>query len=252
MPPKATLTAPAPQLLAFGPDAVIVRFSLTPDPGANAAAQVFSQLVEQSRHQGLIEVVPSLASVMVRFDLAQVKRGQVINELSQLLQGTDWTQVDAPPPTRRWTIPAVFGGETGPQIDEAAACAGLSREQALTTLTQTPLQVLAIGFAPGQPFLGLLPDVWNFPRQSTLTPQVPAGALVVAVRQVVLFANPSATGWRWVGQTAFRPFQPEKVDPFPLRNGDEVRFEQISDTEYRALLAGENAGADVAHCEVLS
>ncbi len=245
-------TSTAPQLLPYGPDAVIVRFSLTPDPVANIAAQIFSERAEIASIQGVCEIVPSLASVLVRFDPVTIGRDQIMKDLQNLLAGTDWASVTPPNPTRRWTIPAVFGGEHGPQLEEAGTCAGLSESAAMAALTDTPLRVLAIGFAPGQPYLGLLPEEWNFPRQSALTPQVPAGALVVAVRQVVLFANPSATGWRWVGQTTFRPFRPEGPDPFPLRSGDEVRFEQISQEQYETLLSGENSGAHVGRCEVLS
>ncbi len=243
-----------PTLHPLGPDAIIVRFSLMPDPAANAAAQVFARLVEGANIAGVDEIVPSLASVLVRFDPVKTNRIEMTAALDDLLSARDtgWADLALPPPLRRWTIPAAFGDEFGPQMDEAAACVGLPSPKALTELTNARLRVLAIGFAPGQPYLGLLPDAWNIPRQSALTPQVPAGALVVAVRQVVLFANPSATGWRWVGQTAFRPFRPEQTDAFALRIGDEVQFEPVATSEFRAILASDNAGAHVGHCKVLT
>lgn len=245
-----TSTAPhaLPRILPLGMDALIVRFSLTPDPGANAAAQVFARRLEEAPPPGVEEVVPSLASVMVRFDPRAATRAGLSRALKELLEGRDWHQVTPPPATRRWVIPAAFGGRFGPQLADAARAAGLSEAQARADLAGTRLRVLAIGFAPGQPYLGLLPEPWDFPRLGALTPQVPAGALVVALRQVVLFANPSATGWRHVGQTAFRPFRPETAEPFPLRVGDEVRFEPVPETEFAALL--EN-GRDTARLERL-
>lgn len=245
---------PHPTLHPLGTDAIIVRFSLMPDPAANAAAQVFARFSEGAGMVGVNEIVPSLASVLVRFDPAETNRIKVLSALNDLLfaSGTDWANVAPPAPLRRWTIPAAFGDEFGPQMDEAATCVNMPTAKALSEFTNARLRVLAIGFAPGQPYLGLLPDAWNIPRQSALTPQVPAGALVVAVRQVVLFANPSATGWRWVGQTAFRPFRPELADAFALRIGDEVQFEAVATSQFRAILAGDNAGAHVGHCEVLS
>lgn len=243
-----------PTLYPLGVDAIVTRFSLMPDPGANTAAQVFSRLVENADLPGVAEIVPSLASVMVRFDPAKTCRADMLGHLKNLIDAsdTDWGNMTPPPPLRRWTIPAAFGEEFGPQLDETAGCAGISTPEAISTLTQTPLRVLAIGFAPGQPYLGLLPKAWDIARQSALTPQVPAGALVVAIRQIVLFANPSATGWRWIGQTAFRPFRPELADTFALRVGDEVRLEAIAPSEFRALQQGDNAGAHVGHCETLS
>ena len=62
------------------------------------------------------------------------------------------------------------------------------------------------------------------PRTSTLTAEVPAGALVTAVRQLVLFANPSPTGWRQIGMSAFKPFAPETDTPFYCVQGMRCNF----------------------------
>jgi inhibitor of KinA len=142
---------------------------------------------------------------------------------------------------RLWRIPTVWGGAEGPQLGEAAGMAGLSEAEAARELSAARLRVLAIGFAPGQPYLGELPERWALPRQTGLTPEVPEGAVTVAVRQVVLFANPSPTGWRWVGRTAFRCFRPEAADPFPLRPGDEVVFEAVT-PEAMARIRAEDPG----------
>ena len=133
----------------------------------------------------------------------------------------------------------------------AAALAGVTEAQALRDLTQTELRVLAIGFAPGQPYIGRLPEAWEIPRQPQLTPSVPAGALVVALRQLVLFGNVSTTGWRQIGLCAFRPFKIDRAHPFALRQGDAIRLVAAPLDEIRAL--GRNPDAlGGARCEVLT
>ncbi|MFN3525835.1 MAG: carboxyltransferase domain-containing protein, partial [Paracoccus sp. (in: a-proteobacteria)] len=84
-----------------------------------------------------------------------------------------------------------------------------------------------------------------------LTPQVPAGALVVALRQVVMFGNASATGWQQVGRCAFRSFRPERTPPMPLEPGDAIRFAPIPAGDLPALEA-EPDGLGGACCEVLT
>jgi allophanate hydrolase subunit 1 len=106
------------------------------------------------------------------------------------------------------------------------------------------VRVQTIGFAPGQPYLGELPDHWNIPRQQALTDSVPVGALVVAIRQLVLFSVSTPTGWRHIGQTAFRLFRPEAEEPFVLRPGDKVIFEAVERDAYdRLRAAGPDGGA---------
>ena len=101
-----------------------------------------------------------------------------------------------------------------------------------------------LGFAPGQPYLGELPPAWDIPRQTGLTPKVPVGALTVAIRQLVLFAVSTPTGWRHIGQTGFRAFRPESDTPFVLNPGDEVIFEPVSRDDHERLSGtGPDGGA---------
>ncbi len=80
-----------------------------------------------------------------------------------------------------------------------------------------------------------MPEAFAISRQRDLTPQVPAGAIAVAIRQVVLFANPSPTGWRQLGLTAFRCFRAEADAPFALSPGDEVLLERVGEDALERL-----------------
>ncbi|MBU2358544.1 MAG: allophanate hydrolase subunit 1 [Alphaproteobacteria bacterium] len=235
-----------PQIVPLGQDGILVRFG----EGYRAAprdAQAFGDKVRRADLTGVTEVATSLASTLIRFGPDVVTRADLTAVLLGLLDNDDTK--GAPPATRLWTIPACFGGDAGPQLAEAADLAGLSVAEAITALTGTEVNVLAIGFAPGQPYLGLLPKAWDMPRQRELTPQVPAGALVVALRQLVLFANPSPTGWRWIGSCAFAPFRADRAEPFALRAGDRIRFAQ-TDAARIAALRDDADGLGGAVCEV--
>ena len=66
---------------------------------------------------------------------------------------------------------------------------------------------------------------------------MPQGALVAAVRQVCLFAKDTPTGWRHVGQSAFRCFRPDAAEPFLLTPGDEVQFAAVTQAELERVEA---------------
>lgn len=129
-----------------------------------------------------------------------------------------------------------------PQIGEAAAAAGMTEDAARSDLAASRTRIITLGYAPGQPYMGLLPETWDIPRQSNLTPRVPAGALVIAIRQFVIFTAAMPTGWRHVGQSAFRPFDPDRVSPIAFAPGDEVRFDPISVAELKALEQTDSLG----------
>ena len=84
--------------------------------------------------------------------------------------------------------------------------------------------------------------MWNLPRQAELTPSVPAGALVIAIRQFVIFTATMPTGWRHIGQTAFRTFDPDRAQPVVLSPGDEIQFSPLNENELAELEQGDSLG----------
>ncbi|WP_028094851.1 5-oxoprolinase subunit B family protein [Pseudodonghicola xiamenensis] len=220
-----TLSTPlTAEVLPAGVDGFLVRFSLTPDPVAMTAARRFAARLEAGAPEGLSEIAAALVSVLVRFDATLADRSELKTRLETMARETVQGPLELPEPARRWTIPVAFGAEQGPQLAEVAAALGISEEAAVRQICEADLRVLTIGFAPGQPYIGLMPEAWNLPRMAQLNPSVPAGALVVAVRQFVLFGAASATGWQQVGRAAFRTFVPEREPPMPLLGGDAIRF----------------------------
>jgi inhibitor of KinA len=125
-------------------------------------------------------------------------------------------------------------------------------DAAIRELSTSRVRVLTIGFAPGQPYMGELSETWNIPRQQALTKSVPAGALVVAIRQLIIFTNASPTGWRHIGQTAFRTFRPDAPQPFALLPGDELVFPSVMQAELAKIRAKDDSGNGGASAEALT
>ncbi len=236
-----------PTFCPLGIDGILVRFSRVLTPQANAAAHAFCDVIRGANVPGVTEVAPSLTSVRVGFDPAATDRPRVMGHLRGLLGDLQHAETS---PRRLWRIPVAFGPMHAPQLAEAAALAGLTTQQAVAEITAQQLRVLAIGFAPGQPYLGMMPPHWDIPRLSELTPKVPRGALVTAVRQLIIFAADTPTGWRQIGQSAFSVWRPDSDTPFPLEPGDAVQCVAVSDDTLRGLRANRDSNGG-ATCDVL-
>jgi len=226
-----------------GVDAMLVSFSDRLSERANRAALAFRAAVDAENWDGVEEVSSSLVSVCVRFDPLYIAHVVMQARLQNLLDCQNWYEVGLPDGRRFWRIPTVYGTDLAPQLEEAAQVAGLSMEEAISSLSSARVRVQTIGFAPGQPYLGELPEDWDIARQTALTERVPTGALVVAIRQLVLFSASTPTGWRHVGQTAIKLFQPEAANPFVLCPGDEVQFPAIDPAQLAALRDDPMGGA---------
>ncbi len=235
-----------PRIRTAGVNGMLVTFGEALSEQANRAALAFHSAVEKAGWDGVEETSSSLVSAFVRFDPLHLDHATLRARLMALLSTQNWFDAQLPDGRRFWRIPTVFGTELAPQLEQAAQATGLTQEAAIASLTEARVRVQSIGFAPGQPYFGTLPEVWDIPRQSQLTQSVPEGALAVAIRQLVLFSVTAPTGWMHVGQTAVRLFQPEAADPFLLRPGDEVQFVATDHDSLGALRCDPKGGAECA------
>jgi allophanate hydrolase subunit 1 len=237
-----------PVIRNIGLDGMLVTFGDTLTEPANRAALAFCAALDLASWDEIGETSTSLASAFVRFDPLRLPHVDLHARLDRLLQQQDWYLAAMPPGRKLWRVPCVYGTDLAPQLAEAADAAGLSETEAIERLGSARVRVLAIGFAPGQPYLGPLGPEWNLPRLKALQ-QVPEGALVQAISQFVLFTAPAPTGWRHVGQTAFRCFRPGALVPIQLTPGDELVFEPVSRADMIRLLDTNPDGAGGAISE---
>lgn len=238
------LDRPAPpRITPLGLDGVLVSFADTLSDPANRAALAFRAEIDAQGWEFLREAATSLTSTYLAFDTAQISHADLTGRLSALLNQQDWLQASLPADRARWTIPVCFETDCAPHLAEAADLAGVSPDAAIAELTAKPLRALALGYAPGQAYLGTLPAHWGLDRMRDLTPKVPLGAVVTAVRQVIVFATSGPTGWRQIGLSRFEGFRPQSdTDPIALSPGDEVQFTRISRDDLDRL-SGPDGGA---------
>ena len=241
-----------PLLRTVGFDGLLVTFAQTMSEPSNRAALAFRGAVEAQQIDGVLETSASLASAFIRFDPLSLSHHDIEELLRAMLVSRDWYAASLPAGRRFWKVPTVYGSDLAPQLEDAALAAGLSPADAIDRLSQSRVRVLTIGFAPGQPYLGPLGPEFNIPRLKELTPMVPEGALVLAISQFVLFSGPTPTGWRHVGQTAFRCFRPDMEQSFALNPGDEMQFISVSREELEDIRTTCTDGSGGASCEEIT
>lgn len=212
-----------PQIRIMGLSGVLIRFADRLSEPANRAALACRAAIEAEAWPGVVETTTALASTFLRIDPLAADPRELAERAEALAQARDWLAEPLPQGRRLWKIPCAWGGPLAPDLEDAAAAAGLDPEAAMQLLANCRTRVLTLGFAPGQPYLGDLPEPFDLPRRSQLQ-EAAQGSILLAVRQLILFTAKSPTGWRVVGQTAFRNFRPETAQPIALSPGDELMF----------------------------
>jgi biotin-dependent carboxylase-like uncharacterized protein len=117
-----------------------------------------------------------------------------------------------------------YGGEFGPDLEAVATLVGLSPEQVIAEHSRATYRVYMLGFSPGFPYLGRTSARLDVARLATPRSRVPAGSVAIAGRQTGIYPSPTPGGWRLLGRTGWRFFDPTRMPPARLQPGDQVRF----------------------------
>jgi len=214
---SAPQTLPRPTIVPLGDSALLVRFGTTLTDTANAAAIAFAHMLDTFPISGVVEVVPNLISVMLRYDPHRTEPAVIAGEI-RVRMGRTAQNING---ARRWTIPAVFDG---PDLDELATSLAMSVADFIAAHNASTLRVLATGFAPGFVYCGLHPEGLIVPRRAGVRPAVPPGSILFAAGQTAITATEMPTGWHVIGRTDFANFDPLADPPTRLAAGDIVEF----------------------------
>jgi inhibitor of KinA len=138
----------------------------------------------------------------------------------------------APLAARTIELPVCYDPALAPDLEPLAAEKGLTVE-ALAALHVAPAyRCHLLGFRPGFPFLGGLDERLVAARLASPRSRVPAGSVGIGGRQTGVYPVDSPGGWRLIGRTPLRLFDPARAEPFLIRAGDTVRFAPIDRATY--------------------
>jgi len=136
-----------------------------------------------------------------------------------------WEESEAlEPESRNIDIPVVYGTAAGPDLGEEARHAGLTEKQVVELHASVDYVVWFLGFQPGFPYLGGLPEQLATPRRDEPRLLVPAGSVGIGGAQTGIYPLATPGGWQLIGHTPLPLFDPHRDEPVLLRPGDTVRF----------------------------
>jgi KipI family sensor histidine kinase inhibitor len=133
-------------------------------------------------------------------------------------------QDSKPEKPRRIEVPVKYGGEYGPDLESVAAYHSLQAEDVIRIHSKRIYTVYMMGFTPGFPYMGKLDDAIVTPRLEVPRTNVPGGSVAIAGSQTGIYPVTSPGGWRLIGYTSLKLFDPKSESPFLFSPGDEVKF----------------------------
>jgi KipI family sensor histidine kinase inhibitor len=220
-----------------GDRGLLVEYGDGIDPELNRKVRAIALATEQASPEGLLEVIPTYRSIILIYDPGVTSPHHLEAVLLSLEERL--TEIDIPLP-KTVQIPVCYGGELGPDIGFVARHNNLTAADVTRIHSAPHYQIYMVGFTPGFPYLGGLPEALHTPRLETPRTVVPAGSVGIANAQTGVYSIDSPGGWRLIGRTPLRLFDPKRANPFLFKAGDLLKFEPISMDEYHDI---DKAGA---------
>ena len=217
-----------PSFLPLGDQAAMAYFA------DEAAALRFAAAVRHAKPNWIVDIVQAYTSVAVFFDLQRMKFGQAVAELEKISNSeSSISDLGLDSQIRHHEIPCCYELEL--DLARVAEQVHLPPDQVIRLHLQTEYTVYAIGFCPGFPYLGYLPQaLCGVPRLDSPRKLLEAGSVGLTGRQTGIYTLPRPGGWNIIGRT---PLELVHVADgyFPLRTGDKIKFTRIDEKEFGRL-----------------
>ena len=220
-----------PQTISYlmGDRGLLLEFGDEIGREINEKVRRMALVIQAEAMEGIVEVVPTYRSLLIIYNPILLPIEDLRRRLRRIEEGLQRTPLPEPKLTR---IPVVYGGIYGPDLEEVAQYHQISPEKVIQLHCSRPYLIYMIGFMPGYPYMGELPEELVTPRLKTPRLVVPKGSVAIAQRQTGIYSMESPGGWQILGRTPVELFDPEKDPPALLQMGDFVQFYPISEKEF--------------------
>jgi KipI family sensor histidine kinase inhibitor len=222
-----------PRFLSAGDRALAIDFGDRIDRELSERVLRLDAVLRARKVAGVVETVPTFRSLLVHFDPLTIGRASLEAAIRHLLVDTPARAAGA----RLWQVPVCYEADFAPDLAEVACRVGLDPTTFAARHSALRHHVYMLGFLPGFPYMGDLPEEFALPRRADPRVRVPAGSVAIATRLTAIYPFESPGGWHLIGTTPIPLFDAAAERPALLAPGDAVAIEPIDADRFAAIKA---------------
>jgi KipI family sensor histidine kinase inhibitor len=215
-----------PRFLPAGDSSLVIE--LGDEINKECNEEVIALYGKMKNVKGVSEILPAYRSLLVYYDPFVTDFYELKEKTEEKFRAIRTQKIEG----REFEIPVCYGGEFGPDLSFVAQYNELSEEDVIKIHCSRDYRIYMLGFLPGFPYLGGMDERIAAPRLEKPRTRIPAGSVGIAGKQTGIYPLESPGGWRIIGRTQFRLYNPLAEDPVPISAGDTIRFIRISKSEY--------------------
>jgi KipI family sensor histidine kinase inhibitor len=229
--------------LSCGDTAFTVEFGNEISPAINGRVMALHAAIGTAkaagRLEGVVEMVPTMRSLMVCYDPVKTSRAELQPRIDALIAGG----LSAGLKSRKVTIPCCYDDpEFAPDLKEIAERTKKTPEQVIAGHVGSPFRVYVLGFMPGLAYIAGLEQSLYLPRRSQPRVRVPRSSVAIAMDMTTIYPFESPGGWHIVGRTPLWMFDQRREQPVFLAPGDQLTFQRVDRKTYDRIAREVEAG----------
>ena len=222
------------RFLFSGDSALVIEFGNEISVDINKKIRKMMDDIKKENIDGIVELVPTYCSLLINYDVLKIDYNTLVEKLKTFLnndletaEGEEVTLIE---------IPTLYNDEVGPDLSYVAEHNKLSKEEVIKIHTGTDYLVYMLGFMPGFTYLGGMSEKIATPRLESPRLQIYPGSVGIAGKQTGMYPSMSPGGWRIIGRTPLKLYNPDSDTPVYISSGDYVRYVSVSEEEYNGIL----------------
>lgn len=214
-----------------GDSALVAEFGRVIDDEINEMVHAMGRWITKQKIRGVTQLLPTFRSLMVFYDPMVISYERLVRKLrrfspEQTEQSGEEKQIIQ--------VPCCYDG---PDMEDMQRLTHLSREEIVKIHCGTVYKIYMMGFLPGFVYLGGLDPRLCVPRLATPRTRIEPGSVGIGGSQTGVYPVASPGGWRILGRTPLKFYDPRRTEPILCRSGQYIQFVPISREEYERMVA---------------
>lgn len=222
------------KFLFSGDSALVLEFGNEISVDINKKIRKTMDNIKKENMSEIIELVPTYCSLLINYDTLKIDYKSLVEKLKIILNNENETVEDEE--INLIEIPTLYNDEFGPDLSYVAEYNEISKEEVIRIHTGTDYLVYMLGFMPGFTYLGGMSEKIATPRLETPRLKIYPGSVGIAGKQTGMYPSMSPGGWRIIGRTPLKLYDPDSDTPVYITAGDYIRYVSITKEEYDNVL----------------
>ena len=236
------------KIYPVGDMALSVDFGNVISEEINEEVMQMEHVLQKENIPGILEMLPSYRALLVRYNPELLSYAHLTEKIEKL-QGKGGSIEESRRRKKIRLIPCCYGGKYGEDLKGMEKLTGLSEREIIAIHSGTDYKIYMLGFLTGFVYLGGMDERIAAPRLDVPRVAIPAGSVGIGGKQTGVYPIASPGGWRLIGSTPVRFYDPMAEKPILCSAGEYIRFVPVSESEYEKIAA--DAAAGVYHAETV-